>query len=180
MWKYWSSCVKLCVGKGLNFGPNDWILHHDKAPVHKVLSVSGPKIDYLHGTLMLFLWFGSKWLLAVSKNTVYLKETKISGYQSHPTKCDDGTESYSITGVPKIFPTMVASLGYVHSCSRGVLWRWPISVSCKYRGTTAVKSFWEFIVMPHNSNLGSRSRWVVSFNSPAILPLEKEFPLSNG
>jgi hypothetical protein len=26
-------------------------------------------------------------------------------------KCDDGTESYSITGIPGMFPTMEASLG---------------------------------------------------------------------
>jgi hypothetical protein len=37
--------------------PNDWILHHDKAPDHKALSVKqflGPKIDYLNGTPTLF------------------------------------------------------------------------------------------------------------------------------
>jgi len=28
---------------------------------------------------------------------------KTSGYWRHPKKCDDGTESYSTTGVPKIF-----------------------------------------------------------------------------
>jgi hypothetical protein len=37
-----------------------------------------------------------------------------------PKKSDDGTESYSIIGVPKMFPT-VAALGQVYSCSRGVL-----------------------------------------------------------
>jgi hypothetical protein len=36
-------------------------------------------------------------------------------------KSDDSTESYSTTGVPKMFPTMAASLEKVHSCSRGVL-----------------------------------------------------------
>jgi len=36
-------------------------------------------------------------------------------------KCDNGTESYFTTGVPKRFPTVTTSLGYVHSCSRGVL-----------------------------------------------------------
>jgi hypothetical protein len=36
-------------------------------------------------------------------------------------KSDDSTESYSTTRVPKIFPTVAASLGKEHSCSRGVL-----------------------------------------------------------
>jgi hypothetical protein len=39
-WKYRSGYVKLCIEKGLNLGPtNDWILHNDKAPAHKALSV---------------------------------------------------------------------------------------------------------------------------------------------
>jgi hypothetical protein len=31
-------------------------------------------------------------------------------------KCDDSTESYSTTGVPKMFPTVTALLGKVQSC----------------------------------------------------------------
>jgi hypothetical protein len=49
--------------------------------------------------------------VAISKNTACLKVTKISGYRSHPQKCENGTESYFITGVPKIFPKVAASLG---------------------------------------------------------------------
>jgi hypothetical protein len=61
----------------------------------------------------LFPWFGSRWLLAVSKNRVCLKGMKISEYWRHPKKkkCDDGTESYSTTEVPKTFLTFAASLG---------------------------------------------------------------------
>jgi hypothetical protein len=32
-------------------------------------------------------------------------------------KSDNNTESYSTTGVPKMFPTMKTS-GYVHGCTR--------------------------------------------------------------
>jgi hypothetical protein len=39
-------------------------------------AVSGPKIDYWAGITALFPWFGSKWLLALSKNKVYLKGTQ--------------------------------------------------------------------------------------------------------
>jgi len=35
-------------------------------------AVSGPKIDYWNGTPTLFPWFGSEWLVAVSKNKVCL------------------------------------------------------------------------------------------------------------
>jgi hypothetical protein len=38
-----------------------------------------------------------------------------------------------------MFPTVAALLGWVHSCSRRILWRWPPSVSCKYTGKLAVK-----------------------------------------
>jgi hypothetical protein len=52
------------------------------------------------------------------------------------------TESYSTTGVQKMFPTVAASLCRVHSCSRGALQRWLLSVSCKYTGMFAIKLFW--------------------------------------
>jgi hypothetical protein len=42
----------------------------------------------------------------------------------------DSNESYSATWVPKMFPIMAATLGKVHTCSSGVLWRWPLWVSC--------------------------------------------------
>jgi hypothetical protein len=60
-------------------------------------------------------------ITCVSKTKVCLKRTNISGYRRYQKKCDDFTESYSRLGVPKIFPTVTASLGKVHSCSRGVL-----------------------------------------------------------
>jgi hypothetical protein len=47
-------------------------------------AVSGPKTDYWNRTLTLFPWFGSEWLLAASKNKVYLKGMKISRYWRHP------------------------------------------------------------------------------------------------
>jgi hypothetical protein len=40
---------------------------------------SGQIIDYWNGTPTLLLWFGSEWLVAVSKNKVCLKVTKILG-----------------------------------------------------------------------------------------------------
>jgi hypothetical protein len=74
-------------------------------------AVSDPKIDYWNGTPTTFYWFGSEWLLAVSKNKFCLKETKISGYWLQWKRSGDGTESYFTTGVPKMFPTVAASLG---------------------------------------------------------------------
>jgi hypothetical protein len=52
-----------------------------------------------------------KWFLAVSKNKVCLKGMIILGYWRYPNKCDDGTESYSRRGVPKMYPTVATSLG---------------------------------------------------------------------
>jgi len=57
------------------------IFHHDSAAVtrHILSRISGPKIHYWSGTPILSLWFGSEWLLAVSRNKVCLKRTKTSG-----------------------------------------------------------------------------------------------------
>jgi hypothetical protein len=68
--------------------PNDWILQHDNAPAQKALSIKqflDQKIDYWNGTSTLFTWFGSEWLVAVSKNKVCLKGT-ISVHWKHPKK----------------------------------------------------------------------------------------------
>jgi len=46
---------------------------------------------------------------------------KIPGHEDNPKKSDNGTGSYSTTGVPEVFPAVAASLGYVHGCSRRVL-----------------------------------------------------------
>jgi hypothetical protein len=120
VWKYWRCYVKLCVEK-------TWTLvqYLDSLPRQRSRSqdplcqaVSGPKIDYWNRKPTLFIWFGSKWLLAVSKNKFCLKRMKISGYWKHPTKRDDGPERCSTTGVPKMFPTVAASLGWVHRSQR--------------------------------------------------------------
>jgi len=77
-----------CILKKAWTWPSDWILHHDNAPAQGTLShtVSGLKIDYWNGIPTLFPWFGSKWFLALSKNKVCIKGTKISGYWRHPKK----------------------------------------------------------------------------------------------
>jgi hypothetical protein len=77
---------------------------------------------------------------------------KISGYSGHPKKkCDDGTERYSTVEVPKMFPTVAASLGKTHSCSREVLQRLPLSVNiiCRYACNKGHSG--NFIVIPHIS-----------------------------
>jgi hypothetical protein len=38
-------------------------------------------------------------------------------------KYDNCTETYSTTGVPKMFPTVAPLLGLMHSCSRGIIQR---------------------------------------------------------
>jgi hypothetical protein len=70
-------------------------------------AVSGPKINYWNRIPTLFPWFGSEWLLAVSKNKICLKGIKISAYWRHPKKYYNGTESCSTA----VFPTVAASLG---------------------------------------------------------------------
>jgi len=54
------------------------------------------------------------WLLITSgcfQNKVCFKWTEILGYGRHPKQYDNGTERYSTRGIPKLFPTVAASLG---------------------------------------------------------------------
>jgi hypothetical protein len=51
---------------------------------HLSSSLPQKKNHYWNGTATLFPWFGSECLLAVSKNKVCIKRTKISGYWRHP------------------------------------------------------------------------------------------------
>jgi hypothetical protein len=112
MWKYWRGYVKLCIEKSWNLvqllESPPW--HYSSSQGAHCQAVSGLKIDYYNGTPTLFPLFFSEWLLAVFKNKFCLKGTKISGYWKHKTKSDDGTESYSRTGIPKMFRTVAGSI----------------------------------------------------------------------
>jgi hypothetical protein len=48
--------------------------------------------------------------VSVSKNKSFLRDEDFR-MKKTLKKCDNGTESYSTTGVLKMFPTVVASLG---------------------------------------------------------------------
>jgi hypothetical protein len=48
--------------------------------------------------------------MAISKNKIFLKGKKVSGYWRHTKECDD-TESYTTPEVLKVFLTVAASLG---------------------------------------------------------------------
>jgi hypothetical protein len=106
MWKYWSGREKLCIQKGLNCDPAIGF------SIMTMLQLTGlclsssfwPKNWLLklntHSVFLIWLWI----TCGCFQNKVYLRGTKISGHWSHPVKkCDDGTESYSTTGVPKCF-----------------------------------------------------------------------------
>jgi hypothetical protein len=63
-------------------------------------------------TVTLFLWFCSEWLLAVSKNNVCLKGTKISGYWRHPNNVTTALKAVPRQEFQKCFQQwQVASLG---------------------------------------------------------------------
>jgi len=112
IWKYWGGHMELWVEKCLNLAQlwdfPRWQCSSSQGTFSQ--AVSGPKIYYWNGTPSVFFQFGSEWLLAVSKNKVCLKGTKISGYWRHPKTCDNSTKRYSTTGVAKMCWTVTASL----------------------------------------------------------------------
>jgi hypothetical protein len=86
--KYWSGCMKLRVGKVLNFG---WMLGFSTITVLQLTRCSlsssfWPKNLLLKYNTKPVPWFGSEWLLAVSRNKIYLQGTKISRYWRHPKR----------------------------------------------------------------------------------------------
>jgi hypothetical protein len=85
------------------------ILNYDKSPAHKALSVK-----HFLAQNRLLKWnthpiplIGSEWLLAVYISKVW-RFRDIEDIQKG--ECDDSTESYSTSRVPKIFPTVATSL----------------------------------------------------------------------
>jgi hypothetical protein len=102
--------------------PNVCILHHDNAVAHKTLSVKqclAQKIDYRNGTSDLAA--SDFWLFPKIDSALKDEDFRTLKTSKKKKKCDDGTESYFIAGVPKMFLTVAASLGKVHSCSRRIL-----------------------------------------------------------
>jgi hypothetical protein len=105
-----------------------------------------------NGTPTLILWFGFTWLLAISKYRVCLEGMNILGYWSHK-KSDNSTESYSTTGVPKMFLTVAASMDKVHGYSWGVLRRWPLSVCLSIHVCLQYNYSGNFIATAHKVKL---------------------------
>jgi len=99
MWKYWSSYVKLCMA-----------MFQLRRSSVSGQAVSDPETDYSTGTPTLFpdLAVNNFWLFPKIKSA--FEGMKISVYWRCPKNCDDGAESYSPMGVPKMFPTVAALL----------------------------------------------------------------------
>jgi hypothetical protein len=86
--------------------PNDRVLQHDNAPAHKALPIKhflAPKsiteMGHPHYTPDL------------APNDFCLKGQRFQDTEDIQKECDDGTESNSTTGVPKMFATVAVSLG---------------------------------------------------------------------
>jgi hypothetical protein len=86
-----------CVEKGLNIGST---IHFSSSLGALCQAVAQKSIILKCNTLLLF-----------PKIKSALKERIFRDKEDILRKCDNGTESYSTTGVPKIFPMVAASLG---------------------------------------------------------------------
>jgi hypothetical protein len=99
--------------KGPELWPNDSILHHDSALAHTVLSVKQllaqkSITEMEHLSCSPDLSSNDFWLFSKIKSA--LKGRRFQDIEDIQ-KCDDDTESYFTTGIPKMFPIVAASLG---------------------------------------------------------------------
>jgi hypothetical protein len=100
--------LRRCEEKKFNLSPNHLILHYDNAQAYKALFSRSfwPKNRLLKwNTHPISLDF---WLFP--KRNSDLKERIFQDIE-YINKCDKGTGSYSITGVPQVFQTAASSLG---------------------------------------------------------------------
>jgi len=120
--------------KGPKLWPSDWILHHDHAPAHKPLSVKQflAVKSIWNGTPIPFSWFSYELLLVVSKNNSALQWRRFQ-YIEHIQKCDDGTENYFTTVVPKCFQQWQHHLAWCIAAQGGISKVTPLSKLWVYR-----------------------------------------------
>jgi len=88
--------------------------------------IRGAAMKLPNDFILFFPWFGSEWLLALSeKKSLPWRDEDFRVLKNLKIR-DESTKSWSTTGVPEMFPAVAASLGKVHSFSRGALRRWPL------------------------------------------------------
>jgi hypothetical protein len=107
--------VNLYVEKGLNFGPTyDLILHHENSPAHKALKTQkAPKcvIETEYTPCSPVMDSNDFWLFRKISLPYRYEDFKIMNTLKFLKKCADSTESYSTTGVPKMFPVEAVEFG---------------------------------------------------------------------
>jgi hypothetical protein len=86
MWKYWSDCMKMCIERGLNFGPVGFYTIMMLQFIRCSLSSSFWPKSWLvkwntHSFPLICLW-----MTGCFQNKVCVKGTKISGHWRHPQK----------------------------------------------------------------------------------------------
>jgi len=88
--------------------PIDWILNHDKAPVllSSLWSINGLLKWNTHPVSLIWLRMTSGYFQKIKS---VLQWWTFRGIEGIRKKCNDGTESYSTTGFPEMFPTVAAS-----------------------------------------------------------------------
>jgi hypothetical protein len=89
--------------------PHDWIFHHNKAPTYNALSIE-KFLDQKSITEMEHQCYFSRCFSGCfQKYFPPRRDEDFRILKILKAKCDDGTESYSTTGAPKIFPAAAAS-----------------------------------------------------------------------
>jgi hypothetical protein len=133
IWKYRAACMKLWVQKPVLW-PNDWILYHDNGLAHKALSVKQflaqkSITEMKQPPYSPYLSPNDFWLFLKIKSAS--KGWKFQNLK-HPKNCDDSSESYSTTGVPKMFATVTDSIvGLSAYLPKGSTSNLTLPVSCE-------------------------------------------------
>jgi hypothetical protein len=107
-----------------------WLLHHDNAPSHtfvltqQFLAKQHRNACYPPPTVL--PWFGTLWLLPISKNETETERTPVWYYWVDPGRIADSAWHSDRKGLPESVLKMEATVGPVSTCGRELLReRWP-------------------------------------------------------
>ena len=137
-----------------------WLLHHENFRPHT--AVSGEKQNDCHPPPTVLPWFGTLWLLPISKNEIESERMPVWYHWGDTGRIAESAWHSDRKGLPGSVPKMEETVGLVSICTRELLrgWRRPICLMMSFTIFTAsvqkildTTSYEYFGPTPHQNRL---------------------------